>query len=140
MNRTLIAAVALITFPLLGIAQSTTQIANLSSPMTPQQVHSLIKSAHSTEEYRQLSGYFHQQEAVYRAKATDEKTERDRRAQVNAGLYQKYPRPVDSAQSLYESYISTADNAALQARHYDQLATGQTKHEQQLATDSQGKP
>jgi hypothetical protein len=115
-------------------------MANLSTSMTPQQAHSLIKSAHSNEEYRQLSGYFHQQEAVYRAKAADERLERDRRAQVNAGLYQKYPRPVDSAQSLYESYVSTADNAALRARHYDQLATGQTMHEQQMATDSQGKP
>jgi hypothetical protein len=139
MNRALIVAAALITFPLAGIAQSTTQVANLSTPMSPQQAHSLIKSAHSTEEYKQLAGYFHQQEAVYRGKAADEKIERDRRAQVNAGLYQKYPRPADSAQSIYESYVSNADNAALQARHYDQLAAGPSSHEQQMATDTQGK-
>jgi hypothetical protein len=98
-----------------------------------------MKTAHSVEQYKELSSFFHQQEAVYRAKAADEKTERDRRAQVSAGLYQKYPRPVDSAQSLYESYVSSADGAALQARHYDQLAAGETQHGRQLATDSQGK-
>jgi hypothetical protein len=139
MNRTLIIAAALITFPLMGMTQSTTQTANLTIPLTANEAHSLMKSAHSTEQYKQLAGYFHQQEAVYRAKAADEKIERDRRAQVNAGLYQKYPRPVDSAQSLYESYVSGADRAAFEARHYDQLATGQTQHDPQLATSSQGK-
>ena len=124
MNRTLIVAAALITFPLMGMAQSTTQTANLAMPMTAHEAHSLMKSAHSTEQYKQLAGYFHQQEAVYRSKAADEKIERDRRAQVDAGLYQKYPRPVDSAQTLYESYVSSADSAALEARHYDQACRG----------------
>ena len=139
MNRTLIAAAALLTLPLMGMAQSTTRTANLTMPMTAHEAHSLIKNAHSTEQYKQLAGYFHQQEVLYRSKAADEKIERDRRAQVNAGLYQKYPRPVDTAQSLYDSYLSTANSAALEARHYDQLATGETKHDPQLATSSQGK-
>jgi hypothetical protein len=38
-------------------------------------------------------------------------------------LMQKYPRPVDTAQYLYESYVSQADDAALQAQHFDQLAS-----------------
>jgi hypothetical protein len=139
MSRTLIAAAALLTFPIAGIAQSTTHTASLSTPITAQQAHSLMKIAHSVEQYKQLSSFFHQEEAVYRVKAADEKTERDRRAQVSAGLYQKYPRPVDSAQALYESYVSSANSAALQARHYDQLAAGQTQHDPQLATSSQGK-
>ena len=140
MNRILIAvSAALLTFPVTGMAQSTTQTASLSAPLTAHEVHSLMKSAHSIAEYKQLSSYFHQQEAVYRAKAGDEKIERDRRAKVNAGLYQKYPRPVDSAESLYKSYVSSADNAGLQAQHYDRLAAGQNQHDQQLATTSQGK-
>ena len=133
MNRTLIIAAALITFPLMGMTQSTTQTANLTIPLTANEAHSLMKSAHSTEQYKQLAGYFHQQEAVYRAKAADEKIERDRRAQVNAGLYQKYPRPVDSSQYRYESYTTDADQAALKAQHYEQLAAGQ------FANASQGK-
>ena len=80
-------------------------------------MHGLIKNAHSREQYQQLASYYHRQEANYRAQAAAEKAERDRRAQVNAGLMQKYPRPVDSAQYLYESYVYQADNAALQAQH-----------------------
>ena len=141
MNRTLIAvAVLSLAFPLVAAAQSTTETAILSIPMNAHEVHSLIKSAHSSAEYKQIAGYCHQQEAVYRAKAANEKVERDRLSRVNAGRYQKYPRPVDTAQYRYESYVSSADSAALQARHYDQLAADVTDHDRQFATASQGKP
>ena len=140
MNRILLlASVSLLTFPLVGIAQSTTQTASLSAPLTAHDAHSLMKGAHSVAEYKELAGYFHQQEAEYRAKAADEKVELDRRAQVNAGLYQKYPRPVDVAQSRYDSYLANANDAALQAQHYDQLAVGEGQQDHQLATSSQGK-
>jgi hypothetical protein len=133
MNRTLqVVATLSLAFPLAAIAQST-QTASVTAPISPQQAHALIKSAHTNTQYKQLAGYYHQQEADYRAKAAAEKIERDRRAQVDAGLYQKYPRPVDSAQNLYDSYVSSADNAALQARHYDQLAAGQAQSGSQLA-------
>jgi hypothetical protein len=140
MNRTMIVVAALtFTFPVAGMAQTNLQTATLSAPMTPHDVHNLMKSASSSAQYLQLADFFHKQEADYRAKAADEKIERDRRAQVNAALYQKYPRPVDSAQYLYESYLTDADTAALRARHYDQLAATQTQHDQQLATTSQSK-
>jgi hypothetical protein len=139
MNRTLIAAAALLTFPLTGMAQSTAQASNLTMPMTAHEAQSLVKSAHSVEQYKQLSSYFHQQEATYRAKAADEKIKRDQMAQGTAGQYHKIPTPADFAQSVYESYVSKADKAALQARRYDQLATGETQHDQQFATGSQGK-
>ena len=139
MNRILVVAALSLTFPLAGMAQSTTQTASLSTPINPREVHSLVLSAHTGAQYQQLASYFHQQEAKFRAEAAAEKIERDRRAQINAGLTQKYPRPVDSAQYLYESYVSQADSAALQAQHFDQLAAAQTQHEQQFATASQGK-
>ena len=140
MNRSLV-LVATLSFalPSAGMAQSTAQTASLSTPISPREVHTLMLSAHSSAQYQQLAGYFHQQEARYRAEAATEKIERDRRAQVNAGLAQKYPRPVDSAQYLYESYVSQADSAALQAQHFDQLAAAQTQHDQQLASSTQGK-
>jgi hypothetical protein len=140
MNRTLVLVATLsLALPLAGMAQPTTQTANLSAPMTPREVHSLMLSAHSSAQYQQLAGYFHQQEAKFRAEAAAEKAERDRRAQVNAGLMQKYPRPVDSAQYLYESYVANADSAALQAQHFDQLAAAPTQRNQQDATNTQGK-
>ena len=139
MNRRLIAAAALLTLPLMGMAQSTTQTANLTTPMTAHDAHGLMKSAHSVAEYKQLSSYFHQQEAVYRAKAADEKIKRDQMAQGSTSQYHKIPWPVDFAQAVYESYVSSADKAAIRAQHYDQLAAGQTQHDQRLAADSQGK-
>jgi hypothetical protein len=140
MKLTGFAAIALsLALPVAGMAQSTAQTASVTSPMSPSEARSLIKIAHTNAEYKQLAGYFRQQEADYRAKAAAEKIERDRRAQVNAGLYQKYPRPVDEAQNLYESYLSSANTAALQARHYDQLAAGTDYQDQRLATTPQGK-
>ena len=140
MNRSLVLIATLsLALPIAGMAQSTTQTASLSMPLTPREVHSLMLSAHNSAQYKQIAGYFHQQEARYRAEAAAEKIERDRRAQVNAGLAQKYPRPVDSAQYLYESYVSQADSAALQAQHFDQMAAAQAQHDQQDAANTQGK-
>ena len=140
MNRTMIAvAILSLAFPVAGTAQSTVQTASLTAPLSAREAHDLIGNAHSREQYRQLASYYHRQEANYRARAAAEKAERDRRAQVNAGLMQKYSRPVDSAQYLYESYVSQADNAALQARHYDQFAAAPAGQNPQTATDSQGK-
>lgn len=140
MKRTLIAVAALcLGLPLTGTAQSNMQIANVSTPLNARQLHSLIKNAHSTAGYKQLAGYYHQQEAEYRAKAADEKIKHDQMAQGTAGQYHKIPTPADFAQSVYESYVSKADKAAIRALHYDQLAAGQTQHDQQLATNSQGK-
>jgi len=140
MNRTMVLITALsLTIPVAGMAQPTTQTASLTAPISAHELHSLMLNAHSAAQYQQLAGYFHQLETKYRAEAAAEKAERDRRAQVNAGLMQKYPRPVDSAQYLYESYVSQADSAALQAQHFDQLAAAPTKHDQQDATNTQGK-
>jgi len=132
MNRRLIVVAAFsLALPFAGIAQSTVQPASLTVPMSSGEARSLIKNAHSAEQYRQLAAYFHQQETKYRAEAASEMIERDRRVQVNRGMAQKYPRPVDSAEHLYESYVTRADSAELQAEHYDQLAA---------ARDQQDKP
>jgi hypothetical protein len=123
MSRTwIVAAILSLAIPLAGAAQSSAQVAAVPST-TP--LHD-SQSATTPAQYAQLAAYFHQQEARYRAQATAERIERDRRAHINAGLMQKYPRPVDSAQYLYESYLSRADSAALQARRYDQLAGDST--------------
>lgn len=138
MNRTclLIATLSLVV-PLPTPAQSTVQTAVVSTPMSAGELQNLIKNAHSTTQYQQLATYYHQQETIYRSKAADEKAERDRRAQVNAGLMQKYPRPVDSSEYRYEAFTADADRASAQAAHYDQLATGtRTEHTGQLASSN----
>jgi hypothetical protein len=123
------------------MAQSSMQTASLSAPMTPREVHSLMRSANDSAQYKQIASYFHQQEAKFRSEAAAEAVERDRRAPDTAALnhYQKYPRPYDTAQSLYESYLSKADSAATQAQHFDQLAAAKSQNGQELASTSQGK-
>jgi hypothetical protein len=132
MNRIVIAVAATLLISHVAVLAQT-QTANLTTPLSPSQARDLMKSAHTGAEYTRLADYFHQRETVYRAKAADEKVEMDRRAQVNSPLYQKYPRPVDTAKALYDSYTTTADSAALQARHFDELAGNPERHEMQVA-------
>jgi hypothetical protein len=124
MTRTLsFLAILTLALPLVATAQSTMQ----SQPqLSKQQVRTLARSAHSAAEYRQLADYYRVRSSQLRAQATAELAERDRRAQFTMGTAQKYPRPVDSAQYLYDSLTEQADQAAAQAQHYDQLA-GATK-------------
>jgi hypothetical protein len=139
MNRFLIAVAALsLAFPLVATGQSALQTAGLMTPDSEHEVHNLMKSAHSSDQYRQLAGYFHQREADYHSKAAAEMAERDRRAQTNAGVARKYPRPVDSAQYLYELYLSDAAIAAVMAQHYDQLAASPEPDHQQVMTSFPG--
>ena len=142
MNRSLVLVATLfLALPFAGMAQTSMHTASLSTPMTPREVHSLMRSAHDSAHYKQIAGYFHQQESKFRAEAAAEAVERYRRTPDNAALYhyQKYPRPYDTAQSLYESYLSKADSAATQAQHFDQLAAANSQNGQQLASTSQDK-
>ena len=139
MSRALILVATLtLTSPFAGMAQSATQTASAAMPAPTHDLRAMMKNAHSTTEYKQIAGYLHQREMDYRAKAEVEKIERDRRAQINAGLVQKYPRPVDYAEYLYTSYVYEADHAAIQARHFDELAAA-PGNSQQIASDSHGK-
>ena len=139
MSRALILVATLtLTSPFAGMAQSATQTASTAMPTPTHELHGMMKNAHSTTEYKQIAESLHQREADYRARAEAERIERDRRAQVNAGLMQKYPRPVDSAEYLYTSYVYEADHAAIEARHFDQLAAVRG-NSQQIAADSHGK-
>ncbi len=126
MNQRLLISAALALTVLLFSTQSPAQTPATPAHLTHHDLANLMANAHTTGQFKQLAAYFHSQESEYRAKAAAEKIERDRRAQVNAGLYQKYPRPVDSAEYLYESYVASADQAAAQALHYDQLASQST--------------
>jgi hypothetical protein len=123
MNRVVIAIALLSLFsPLAGSAQNTIQAASVNAPVTPQEAHDLMKSAHTVAQDQQLAEYFLQREANYRAKAAAEKVKLDQLSQVNPYRYQKYPRPVDWAKTRYESDLSDADKAAVKAHRYSQLA------------------
>ncbi len=114
--------------------------ARSSAPISTQEAHTLVKSAHSSAQYQQLASYFHQRAADYLAKAEAEWVERNRRSHIHAALYRKFPSPVDSAQALYDSYVYEANHAALQARHYQKLASAHAQDDGPLAAGSADKP
>ena len=79
-----------------------------------------IQNAHNPQQYQALADYFRQQQKSFQAKASAEKLVWDARAQNASG--NKYPRPVDSARYLYESYSYDADRTGKLADHYEQLS------------------
>jgi len=121
MPQTLAAVTLLAVLPLLAGGQLETPSAP-STPMSDRDVRRLMKTAHTSDQYRQLANYFEQEEVKYHEAAEAEKVERDRRAQVDAGVVQKYPHPVDSAEYWYESDVSKAESAAALANHFSILA------------------
>ena len=92
--------------------------------LSQHQARDLARNAHTPVEYGQLANYFHQQEIHYRSKAAAQKIELDRRMKITTGPSQKFPRPADSTQNLYDYYVSCAEVDAAKARHFDLLASG----------------
>jgi hypothetical protein len=119
MNRILkVVAVFSLAVPVAGMAQAADQ----STQMSKQQLRDLKQNAHESTQFKQLADYYRQRETEYRAKAAEEKTEWDRRAQASNGPTLKLPNPTDSARRLYDSYFYEANHSADLASHYDQLA------------------
>jgi hypothetical protein len=86
--------------------------------MSNSQVQSLLRSAHTVEQYQMLASYFHARQLV-----VEEKVEWDRRSQITAASYQKYPRPADSSRNRYEYFTYEAHQMAQQAAHFESLST-----------------
>ena len=85
------------------------------------QLNLQVKTAHNTREYQDLAAYFRQQQKALQAKADEEKALWAARSQT-AILYNKYPKPADSAHNLYDYYTFNADSKGKLADHYQQLA------------------
>ena len=81
----------------------------------------LRRDAHTPEQYHALAGYYEEQQAFDNQQAASEKEEWARRSVNVSGPAAKYPRPVDSARTLYEYYASEAQRAGTLASHYEQL-------------------
>lgn len=96
---------------------------SMNAGISQAQVQTLLRSAHTVEQYQMLASYFHARQLVFEEKAQSEKQELDRRSQITAASYQKYPRPADSSRNRYEYFTAEAQQMGDQAAHYDSLAT-----------------
>lgn len=86
------------------------------------EVKSLIRTAHTAQQYQMLASYFKARQTSFEAQAQTEKQEWERRIQNTTGSYQKYPRPVDSSRNWYQYLIYKADQMGQQAAHFESLA------------------
>jgi hypothetical protein len=100
--------------------------AGAAQPASPGYSHAelkkMISEARTAEQYKTLASYFRAQENSYEQKAAEEKQEWQRRSQINAALYQKYPRPADSSKNRYEYFAYEAQQSNAEASHYENLA------------------
>ena len=85
-------------------------------------IKQMIRDAHSTPQYREIAVYYRAKQQSFEQKAQAEKVEWDRRSQNVSGPAAKYPRPVDSSKNRYEYFSYEAQQAGLQAQHYEGLS------------------
>jgi hypothetical protein len=106
----------LLVLPISSVAQSDN---TPTMQMSHGELKKLERQAESPAQFKMLANYYRQKEVKFSARAADEKLEWDRRSKVVTGPMAKPPRPVDSAQSLYQYYQQEADQAAKLASHYE---------------------
>ena len=123
MKRNLI-AFCILAFSLAGVgfAQGTDSSAQNGAQLTKAQLKQLLQSAHTPDQYRALADYYGQQERTYMQQATAERLEWIRRGQNTTAVAAKYPRPVDSARYLYESYAYKESEAGKLANKFGHMA------------------
>jgi len=115
-----IAMVAAMFAPVL--ANAATRPASDQPQYTSVQIRRMAREAHTVEQYTQLIDYYQSQHRLYQRKAAEMMGEWARRNEVIAPLYEKYPRPVDSARNLYEYYQYEATQASAKVALYNRLA------------------
>jgi hypothetical protein len=83
----------------------------------------MLRNAHSAQQYQELAAYFRARQSAFKQEAQSAKQEWERRGQITAGVYQKYPRPADSSKDRYEYFTYEAGQMGLQAAHFENLST-----------------
>jgi hypothetical protein len=87
------------------------------------EIKQMIRDAHTAGQYHDLAAYFRGRQQYFEQQAQSEKVEWDRRSQIAAASYQKYPRPADSSRNRYEYFTYEAQQMASQADHFDSLSS-----------------
>jgi hypothetical protein len=86
------------------------------------ELQKMIAEAHTPQQYQTLATYFRSRQQMLEQQAQSEKLEWDRRSQIAAASYQKYPRPADSSRDRYEYFTYEAQQMGQQAAHFESLA------------------
>lgn len=90
-------------------------------------VNRMIKSAHSTDDYRTLASYYRSRQQQFEQQAQSEKAEWERRSAIPALAAAKYPNPVNSSKYRYEYFESQSQEMGRQAAHFEGLSATAAK-------------
>jgi hypothetical protein len=89
---------------------------------TGAQIRRMAREAHTVEQYTVLADYYATRQRMYKRKAAEEMHLWAERNAVINSVYEKWPRPVDSAKALYDYYeYKVGESAKLEAK-YSRLA------------------
>ncbi|HTB96916.1 MAG TPA: hypothetical protein VK716_07890 [Terracidiphilus sp.] len=94
-----------------------------SQKFSKEELHKLVREAHSVDQYRQLASYFRARQIKLQQQAQAERAEWQRRSQDISSVSMKYPRPVDSSRNRYEYFMYEAGQMDQEASHYENLAS-----------------
>jgi hypothetical protein len=111
---TLKAEIALATVLLTGILGLVQGHASEQDVLSKSQVHSLMQTAHTPQEYEELASYFRARQQAYEHKAQGEAVEMRNRTR---------PKFIEISRGRYEDFKERAAKAGSQAMHYEQLAS-----------------
>ena len=111
---------------LAGTAQGQVSIQDPGAQTTRAELKKLERSAHEPGQFKALASYYGDRKMTYLQKAANEKREWEHRGLNVYSATAKYPRPVDAARKLYESYMAKASEAGALEAKYDQLAMPET--------------
>lgn len=89
---------------------------------TAAQIRDMARAAHTPDQYSELADYYQARRRMFVRQASEEMDLWAQRNAVITPLSEKWPRPVDSARNLYDSYLYQAAKSAARAARYSDLA------------------
>jgi hypothetical protein len=122
LRRTLLLACAILTFAGSATVCAAATRSSDRPEYTSAQIRKMIKDAHTVQQYTVLADYYQARNRMFKQKAAEAMHLWAERNAVVSPIYEKWPRPVDSAHNLYDYYVAMENDAAAKVAHFNHLA------------------
>jgi hypothetical protein len=118
----LVAHIAVLALLIAANARKAMASSEKSAPYPQTPLKQMARLARTPEQYNALAGCYRELHEKYLQLAAEEKLEWQRRSQNGMSTAAKYPRPADSARSLYEYDLYKTSKAGVRSALYAQIA------------------
>jgi hypothetical protein len=118
----------LLTFAILAVALSAGVVpAAATAPSnqpeyTSAQIRKMVHEAHTVQQYTVLADYYKTRQRMFQSRAAEAMHLWAERNAVISPVYEKWPRPVDSARNLHDYYEVMANDSAAKVDRFSHLA------------------